>query len=259
MDTFEFDGEKYKTASKHQKEWGNDLISEFSFNGNETILDLGCGDGILTEQLALFVPRGKVLGIDASLHLIETAGMIHRNNLNFAHMDINKMNFEKEFDLIFSNAALHWVKDHRRLLKNAHKALKTNGKILWDFGGAGNCANFVSVIQSIIAEHPYAKYFKDYEWPWFMPSKAQYTDFLSAVGFSSCTIRELNRDRYFPSASDMIRWIDQPCLVPFLKQVPQELKAAFRQRVIEEMLERTQTPDGTYFETFRRIRIYAGK
>ena len=95
MDTFEFDGEKYKTASKHQKEWGNDLISEFSFNGNETILDLRCGDGILTEQLALFVPRGKVLGIDASLHMIETAGMIHRNNLNFAHMDINEMNFEK--------------------------------------------------------------------------------------------------------------------------------------------------------------------
>ncbi len=125
MDTFEFDGKKYKTASKHQKEWGNDLISEFSFKGNEAILDLGCGDGILTEQLALSVPRGKVLGIDASLHMIETARMIHRNNLTFAHMDINKMNFEKEFDLIFSNAALHWVKDHRQLLKNAHKALKT--------------------------------------------------------------------------------------------------------------------------------------
>lgn len=257
MNTFEFDGEKYKTASKHQKEWGNDLISEFSFQGNETILDLGCGDGILTEQLALSVPQGHVLGIDASLHMIETAKMIHRNNLVFIHMDINKMHFEKEFDLIFSNAALHWVKDHRRLLKNAYKALKTNGKILWDFGGAGNCANFIRVIQNIITEHPYAEYFNDYEWPWFMPSKAQYADFFSTVGFSSCTIRELNRDRYFPSASDMIRWIDQPCLVPFLKQLPQELKAAFRHKVIEEMLERTLTPDGTYFETFRRIRIYA--
>lgn len=257
MNTFEFDGEKYKTASKHQKEWGNDLISEFSFQGNETILDLGCGDGILTEQLALSVPQGHVLGIDASLHMIETAKMIHRNNLVFIHMDINKMHFEKEFDLIFSNAALHWVKDHRRLLKNAYKALKTNGKILWDFGGAGNCANFIRVIQNIITEHPYAEYFNDYEWPWFMPSKAQYADFFSTVGFSSCTIRELNRDRYFPSASNMIRWIDQPCLVPFLKQLPQELKAAFRHKVIEEMLERTLTPDGTYFETFRRIRIYA--
>ena len=62
MVTFEFDGEKYKTASKHQKEWGNDLISEFSFKGNEAVLDLGCGDGVLTEQLALFVPRGTALG-----------------------------------------------------------------------------------------------------------------------------------------------------------------------------------------------------
>ncbi len=222
-------------------------------------MDLGCGDGILTERLARSVPRGKVLGIDASLHMIETAKMIHRNNLTFIHMDINKMNFEKEFNLIFSNAALHWVKDHRRLLKNAHKALKANGKILWDFGGIGNCANFISVIQRIMAERPYAEYFKEYEWPWFMPSKKQYTKFLSAVGFSSCTIMELNRDRYFPSASDIIRWIDQPCLVPFLNQVPQQLKAVFRHRVIEEIFKKTQMPDGTYFETFCRIRIYAEK
>lgn len=54
MDKFEFDGKKYKLASKHQKEWGHDLISELSFKGNETVLDLGCGDGILTEQLASF-------------------------------------------------------------------------------------------------------------------------------------------------------------------------------------------------------------
>ena len=58
MNTFEFDGEKYKKASKHQKEWGNSLISELSLNGNEQILDLGCGDGSLTEQLAQLVPNG---------------------------------------------------------------------------------------------------------------------------------------------------------------------------------------------------------
>lgn len=63
MNTFEFDGEKYKKASKHQKEWGNSLISELSLNGNEQILDLGCGDGSLTEQLAQLVPNGSVLGI----------------------------------------------------------------------------------------------------------------------------------------------------------------------------------------------------
>lgn len=259
MVTFEFDGEKYKTASKHQKEWGNDLISEFSFKGNEAVLDLGCGDGVLTEQLALSVPRGTALGIDSSVHMIETAKTIHRNNLKFTHLDINKMNFENEFDLIFSNAALHWVKDHKRLLKNSYKALKACGKILWDFGGSGNCANFIDVIQKKISEHNYAQYFKAYEWPWFMPSKKQYMDLISAIGFSSYIIKERNKDRYFSNASEMIRWIDQPCLVPFLKQIPQELKETFRQEVIKEMLKRTQQPDGTYFESFRRIRICAQK
>lgn len=124
MDTFEFDGNKYKSASKHQKEWGHDLISELSFKGNESVLDLGCGDGILTEQLSFFVPYGKVLGIDASNNMIETAKTINRSNLQFTQMNINEINFENEFDLIFSNAALHWIKDHKRLLKNAYKAAK---------------------------------------------------------------------------------------------------------------------------------------
>lgn len=137
MNTFEFDGKKYKVASKHQKEWGHDLISELSFKGNETVLDLGCGDGVLTEQLSLFVPYGKVLGIDASINMIETAKTINKSNLEFAHININEINFENEFDLIFSNAALHWVKNHKQLLKNTYKALKANGQILWDFGGLG--------------------------------------------------------------------------------------------------------------------------
>lgn len=152
-----------------------------------------------------------------------------------------------------------WVKDHKQLLKNTYKALKARGKILWDFGGAGNCANFLDVIQRKMSEDNHTKYFKDYEWPWFMPSKEQYTELISTVGFFSYTIRERNRARYFSNASEMIRWIDQPCLVPFIQQIPQELKETFRRAVIEEMLNRTRQPDGTYFETFRRIRIYAQK
>lgn len=259
MEIFEFDGEKYKFASKHQKEWGNDLISKLSFKGNETVLDLGCGDGILTEQLSLFVPHGKVLGIDASINMIETAKKIQKGNLEFKHININEMNFENEFDLIYSNAALHWVKDHKRLLKNAYKALKAEGEVLWDFGGFGNCCNFIDVVQKKILENNYAKYFENFEWPWFLPSKEQYTELISTIGFATYTIKEVNRDRYFSNTEEIIQWIDQPCIVPFIKYIPDELKETFRQKIIEEMLKRTQRPDGTCFETFRRIQIYARK
>ncbi len=259
MKTYEFDGEKYKIASTPQKEWGESLISQISLHGNERILDLGCGDGYLTEQLAMLVPSGKVLGIDASVGMIQTAKKICRDNLDFVHMDINSLCFSNEFDIIFSNAALHWVRDHDRLLKNSLAALKTDGILLWSFGSEGNCSNFLSVIQKKITDDKYIEFFKDFEMPWFMPSKSHYAELISNIGFSHFTITEVNRDRYFPTSDELIKWIDQPSIVPFIECIPDTLKGTFRKEVIEEMLERAQQPDGTCFETFRRLQIYAQK
>ncbi len=259
MNTFEFDGEKYKTASKHQKEWGNSLISELSLNGDEAILDLGCGDGGLTEQLAQLIPNGTVLGIDASTGMIATAQNRVKPNLKFMKMDINMIDFQNKFDVIFSNAALHWVKDHKKLLKNAFKALKDDGVILWDFAGDGNCSNFFGVIREIIQSDKYKKYFKNFEWPWYMPTKNDYTQIVADSGFSNYNIVEVNRDRYFSNADEMIKWIDQPSIVPFIRMIPDEMRAEFRDDVVKAMLDRTLQPDGSCFETFRRIHIKANK
>ena len=172
MKTYEFDGEKYKTASFHQKDWGKSLISKITLQGNETILDLGCGDGRLTEQLALLVPHGNVLGIDASVGMIKTAQELCRDNLDFLCMDMNNLFFSNEFHIIFSNAALHWVKDHIRLLQNSYTALKAGGILLWDFGSKGNCANFLGVIQKKMSEDKYTDFFRDFEMPWFACKKS---------------------------------------------------------------------------------------
>lgn len=112
-------------------------------NGNEQILDLGCGDGSLTEQLAQLVPNGSVLGIDASNGMITTAQNRVKPNLMFMKMDINMIDFQNKFDVIFSNATLHWIKDHKRLLENAFIALKDGGIILWDFAGDENVRFFL--------------------------------------------------------------------------------------------------------------------
>lgn len=259
MKPYEFDGEKYKKASVPQREWGKSLISIISLQGDETILDLGCGDGSITEQLALLVPAGKVIGIDASVGMIQTAQEICRENLAFVHMDMNDLHYSNQFDLIFSNAALHWVKDHSRLLQNSYTSLKAGGMLLWDFGGNGNCAHFLEVIQKTITKDPYQDFFTDFEMPWFMPSKNHYEKLIANVGYSSFTISEINRDRHFQTSDEIINWIDQPCIVPFIICIPDPLKNAFRKEVIEEMLEKTKQPDGTYFETFRRLQVYAKK
>lgn len=137
MAAYEFDGEKYKQASKHQKEWGNNLISQLHLCGAETVLDLGCGDGVLSRQIAQLVPKGKVIGIDASYGMLQTAKKLECDNLSFMQIDINDMDFSNEFDIIFSNAALHWVLNHSLLLNRSFCALKQGGSIHWNFAGDG--------------------------------------------------------------------------------------------------------------------------
>lgn len=259
MGTFEFDGEKYKKASRHQKEWGNKLISSLQLKGDETILDLGCGDGILTERLSLLVPNGYVLGIDASAGMIRTAKQNVHANLRFEETDINKMNFENEFNIVFSNAALHWIKDHKRLLENTYTALKSGGVTAWNFAADGTCKTFYSVMREKIKSDSYKAYFTDFEWPWFMPSKTEYENLTKDIGFSKIVITEENADRYFADAEEMIKWIDQPSIVPFIKCVPDDAKISFRNEVIDEILKRTLQSDGTCFETFRRLNVVLTK
>ena len=259
MIAYEFNGDKYKKASKHQREWGNSLIAELKLKGNESILDLGCGDGSLTKELSELVPNGRVIGIDFSTGMIETAKKLTDANLMFELMDINKLKYENEFDVIFSNAALHWVKDHRILLKNCYSALKNGGMILWDFAGDGNCSNFFAVIRQLIQSGEYSAYFSGFEWPWYMPTITEYKELITKSGFKDCHIKEVNRDRYFANAEEMIKWIDQPSIVPFIANIPDALKADFRNAVIRSMLDKTLQADGTCFETFRRIHIVAYK
>ena len=101
MIAYEFNGDKYKKASKHQREWGNSLIAELKLKGNESILDLGCGDGSLTKELSELVPNGRVIGIDFSTGMIETAKKLTDANLMFELMDITNSNMKTSLTLYF--------------------------------------------------------------------------------------------------------------------------------------------------------------
>ena len=259
MQTYEFNGEKYKKASRHQKDWGTQLISGLDLSGNESILDLGCGDGVLTEQLSLLVPNGTVVGIDASKGMIKTARQLEKHNLQFYHMNMVDMSFQEEFDVIFSNAALHWVKNHSLLLKNSQAALKPGGRILWNFAGQGNCSDFFESIRRIIKTKQFQPYFTAFEWPWYMPSKNEYESLMKQAVFTGAEILEENEDRYFIDTDEMIRWIDQPSIVPFIECVPADEKEAFRHEVIKASLQSALRPDGTCFQPFRRLRVSACK
>jgi trans-aconitate 2-methyltransferase len=256
---YEFDGKKYEKASSHQKEWGERIVEEFKLKGTERILDLGCGDGVLTARLSKLVPKGEVIGIDASRGMIETALTRQVENLRFILMDINDLTFDQEFDIIFSNATLHWVKDHYRLLGNVKRALRPKGIARFNFAGDGNSSFVFKVIREAVAMPGFLKYFKEFSWPWFMPAVEEYREIIKNSGFINAEVWGENAERFFPDTDALIKWIDQPSLVPFITCVAEQDKKSFREFVIQRMIEETRQDDGRCFETFRRINLLTRK
>ncbi len=255
----EFDGKKYENTSAHQKEWGNKLISDLSLQGNERVLDLGCGDGFNTSIIADALPKGEVLGIDASKGMISAAKSKEKPNLRFMLMDIDQIVFHDEFDVVFSNATLHWVKDHGLLLKNVFKALRTGGYLRFNFAADGNCSHFYRVIRKAMDLKEFSPFFSDFTWPWYMPALDEYTQLVNQTEFKEAKVWGENADRYFPDTETMIGWLDQPSLVPFLACVPEAHKPGFRKYVVSEMIRETKQADGRCFETFRRVNLFARK
>ncbi len=259
MSVYDFDGEKYKAASRHQKEWGERLIGELDLKGDEEVLDLGCGDGILSREIANLLPDGRVVGIDSSAGMMATAQSLAMDRLTFKLEDINSLNYDAEFDVIFSNAALHWVADHERLLGNCYRALKSGGTLRFSFGGEGNCRNFLAVVRDLMREEPFYELFRDFIWPWYMPGVEEYQRILERSPFADYRVELENADRWFASVEELVGWIEQPSLVPFISALEGDKRELFRDLAVQRMLDRTADSDGRYFETFRRITILARK
>jgi trans-aconitate 2-methyltransferase len=257
--THEFDGKKYERASAHQKEWGTKLIAELGLIGSEHVLDLGCGDGALTGQIAELLPDGDILGIDASQDMIDAALPKERSNLHFRRLDINDLDFEDQFDVVFSNATLHWITDHRRLLRNVRRAFRAGGRLRFQFAGEGNCASFFAVVHEAMTQEEFHPFFAEFEWPWYMPPVSEYERIAQSSGLRDIRVWGENADRFFPDVEAMVRWIDQPSLVPFLARIADPMKGSFRNFVVSSMIDRTKQEDGRCFETFRRINVSAVK
>ncbi len=191
--------------------------------------------------------------------MIELAQQQERRNLRFERLDINAIEWQDEFDVVFSNAVLHWVKDHQRLLASVKRALRAGGVVRFNFAGDGNCSNFYAVARETMRLPRYAGCFAGFDWPWYMPGIDEYEALVREAAFGDVRVWGENADRFFPTAEAMVGWIDQPSLVPFLACVGQADKAGFRQEVVDRMLQRTRQADGRCFETFRRINVLARK
>ena len=132
----------YAANSAAQQIWARELIAQLNLSGDEHILDVGCGDGKVTAELARTVPKGSVTGIDASPEMIRFArasfspGTV--SNLEFKMMDARYIRLARRFDVVFSSSVLHWVADHPAFLRGASACLRPGGRLVVSCGGKGN-------------------------------------------------------------------------------------------------------------------------
>ncbi|WP_225587700.1 class I SAM-dependent methyltransferase [Methylomonas fluvii] len=117
MNTYRRNAQDYAQNSQAQQQWAKELIAGMRLTGRETVLDLGCGDGKVTAEIAAIVDQGTVVGIDNSEAMIALAQrrypQTQHPNLAFQVMDAGNLSFAEQFDVVFSNAVLHWVKQHQ--------------------------------------------------------------------------------------------------------------------------------------------------
>ena len=141
----------------------------------ERILDLGCGDGELTRVLQ---DRGcDTIGIDPSAGFIAAARKL---DLDVREQDARELDFEDEFDAVFSNAVLHWIAEADVVLGNVHRALREGGRFVGEFGGYGNCA---AIEQALVYELEMRGIDASMASPWYFPTAGEYGERLIAAGF----------------------------------------------------------------------------
>ena len=151
------------------------------------VLDLGCGDGKVTAEIAQSRRNGTVIGIDNSSSMITLASQqypaSHYPNLAFKLMDARELAFENQFDVVFSNAVLHWIKDHKPVVDGLFKSLKPRGKILLQMGAKGGVSLYLSVLDQILLLPEWKAYFQNFEFPYGFMGVEEYEVMLLEAGF----------------------------------------------------------------------------
>ena len=231
MQNNEWNAQKYKQFSKSQEKWAKELLENISIDETTSVLDIGCGDGKVTN---LFYQQGakEVVGIDSSSNMISLAKCNYKK-ITFIIMDAQKIEFENKFNLIFSNAALHWVKNHEAIVQGVYKALKPNGKIVFQMGGYGNAKIIFQALEKTKQE--YKEYFKDFSSPYTFHTDRYYDELLKKYGFIHKEVALIKKEMIHQDIQTFKGWLETTWF-PYLNQLPQDLKGDFLEIWVENYL-----------------------
>jgi trans-aconitate 2-methyltransferase len=256
---FTWDAKEYSSHSTFQKMCADELITKLRLSGSEHILDIGCGDGRVTAGIARRLTHGHILGIDSSPEMIRYAQdhFPHDKyqNLSFCQLDARTLGFKGEFDVIFSNAALHWVVDPRPVLDGIYHALRPGGRMVVQMAGKGNAADAFLAFAYLAQDSPWNQYFGNFHTPYAFFGSEQYRELIIGSGMLPVRVELIRRDMVHTDRESFAGWVRTTWL-PYLERVPVSLQPAFV-KALYDMCCTLSPPDSQGALHIRMVRLEA--
>ena len=247
-----WDADKYTSDFSFVHQYGNSVIELIDADKCSTILDLGCGNGVLSKVLC---DKGyNVRGIDASKELLDIAKKNYPD-IEFIEADATNFSLQEPVDVVFSNAVFHWINREQQqdMLKCVYDAHKENGRFVFEFGGYQNNQLIHKALSEVFSEYGYT-----YETPFYFPTISEYATLLENSGFMVRYAILFDRLTELKGENGLRDWINMFIKTPFTVINNEDEK----RRIIEQVVDNLQDilyKDGKWYADYVRIRMRAIK
>jgi trans-aconitate methyltransferase len=240
--------ETYARNARFVAELGAPVVELLAPQPGERILDLGCGDGALTAKLAAL--GCDVVGVDSSTEQIEAARKL---GLDARVISAEHLDFNSEFDAVFSNAVLHWIKNPDAVIAGVWRALRVPGRFVGEFGGDGNVAKIKTALVDALARRGIDG---EAASPWYYPTIDEYSTRLVRAGFHVRSVQLIPRPTVLPG--DIAAWIET-FGQSFTSLLPESERAVFVDEVQEALRPKLCDAQGRWTADYVRLRFAAEK
>ncbi len=232
----EWNASEYARIAGLQQAMAAEVLSLLDLKGTERVLDLGCGNGNITAEIAARVPEGNVVGIDASAEMIAFASTQFppdtRPNLRFQTADIRHLPLREEFDLIVSFNALHWIPDQATALRSIRSALKPSGRAQLRLVPKGKRKSLENVIEETRLSPRWARYFKEFHDPYLHLTPDEYVALAEQNGLHVRRIHTEDKTWDFKSRSAFIAF-GSVTFIEWTKYLPENERLSFITDVLD--------------------------
>jgi len=221
---------RYHDISAPQQAWGRRVLDRLPLAGTERVLDIGCGTGRLTEEIANRVPDGLAVGVDLSPAMLQTAGSWLRGRscrTSLVLADASALPFRRAFDAAFSGATFHWIHDHAALFRSIVTALRPGGRLVAQCGGGPNLAVLYGRAERLMREPRFARYFEEWTEPLYFADVDTTSRRLAAAGFVDVDVSLEEAPTPFDGPDQFREFIASVCLRHQAARLPNAERQSF--------------------------------